>query len=76
MKTQPCDYPASPDSPPNTSPRPSLLGLAILALIIGGLICYITSCAQLGNIPISVSYQDENGETFTVTKGATVLPQK
>jgi uncharacterized protein (UPF0248 family) len=42
----------------------SLIGLAAVVIIAG---CCMTSCANIQSIPFSVSYEDDNGETFTVT---------
>ncbi len=73
MKPQPY---ISPRFRPPTSPTWSLFGLLALAFAITALVLYVTSCAQLKSIPFSVSYQDDQGEVFTVTKGAVVTPQK
>ena len=57
---------------PGTGPWKGLGYLALLAavLAIGFAMC---GCATLESIPFSVSYQDDQGETFTLTKLA--VPQ-
>ena len=49
----------------------SYLKFTLLLLILA-----MTSCAKLDSIPFSFSYQDEQGETFTITKGAVIRPAK
>jgi len=52
------------------------LKIAYLKMTLILIILALTSCAKLESIPISFSYQDDQGETFTITKGAVIRPTK
>lgn len=65
----------NPQEQPSTNPWQALGFLTLLVMVIIAIIA-LTSCAQLQSIPFSVSYQDDQGETFTITKGAVIHPAK
>jgi len=71
MKTQPYQ---SPYAKPPTSPTGALLALLTLALLILFFVLFATSCAELRQTTWSVSYQDQEGETFTVTRVGRAIP--
>ena len=62
----------NPQEQPSTNPWQALgfLTLLVLAILV---ILAMNSCKALQSIPFSVSYQDDQGETFTVTKGVTPI---
>lgn len=66
MKT---NEPFPEEMPPDESPSP-LRGISALIVLVAivAIALMHCSCAQLQSVPFSVSYTDDEGETFTITK--------
>jgi hypothetical protein len=52
----------------NPSPWGGLAALVIMALVIAIGLLLLTSCDPLNRIPLSISYQFENGSSVTIAK--------
>lgn len=60
---------------PSPSPWGGLAALLIMALVITIGMLLLTSCDPLNRIPLTISYQFENGSSVTISKPR-IIPEK